>query len=348
MQGAKNDKLPVPVIISTTLLTNRLNECNKTDLSFKSLINALQTNIDDTCMLNTNKLSKRNRVNNPWITSGIINSISKRDRIYKKWKKTTTKLCKSGDPRLFEEYRRYRSRLSKLIKMSKQRYYNLKFENATGNYRQTWALINELRGKSKDALPSHFTININRSHIDNKYVIGIFIDLSKAFDTIDHKILLKKLYNYGVRDSAHNLIGSYLSNRYQSVKIDNEISCNLLVKYGVPQGSVLGPLLFLIYINDIINSVKSDNCEFILYADDTNIFIACKTLEKAAELGNEILAKVEEYMTSNLLHINLDKCCFMYFPPKNKFLTQGCDKNMLNNRKNKKSRAIKIMQPNAV
>ena len=131
----------------------------------------------------------------------------------------------------------------------------------------------------------HHSVNfINKSHIDNKHVIGIFIDLSKAFDTIDHKILLKKLYKYGVRGSAHNLIGRYLSNRYQHVKIGDETSDNLLVKFGVPQGSVLRPLLFLIYINDIINTAKSDNCEFILYADDTNIFIACKTLEKATEI----------------------------------------------------------------
>ena len=158
---------------------------------------------------------------------------------------------------------------------------------------------------------------------------------------LNHKILLQKLYNYGIRGSAQNLINSYLSNRYQHVKVDNETSDNLLVKLSVPQGSVLGPLLFLIYINDIIDTVKSDNCEFILYADDTNIFIACETLEKATTLANEILMRVQEYMTSNLLHIYLDKCCFMYFPPRNKFLkTQVYDKNTRNDR-NKKSKTKK-------
>ena len=90
-QGCKNNIKKVKYNFSkdnlcdlSKLLTNRLNQCNKTDISFKTVINALQTSIDDTCMLNTNRFSKRNRVNNPWITSGIINSISKRDHIYKK------------------------------------------------------------------------------------------------------------------------------------------------------------------------------------------------------------------------------------------------------------------------
>ena len=101
-------------------------------------------------------------------------------------------------------------------------------------------LSNTQFGFRKDHSTSHaihHSVNfINKSHRDNKHVIGIFIDLSKAFDTIDHKILLQKLYNYGIRGSAQNLINSYRSNRYQHVRVGNEISDNLLVKFGVPQG----------------------------------------------------------------------------------------------------------------
>ena len=150
--------------------------------------------------------------------------------------------------------------------------------------------------------------------IDNKlHVIGIFIDLSKAFDTIDHEKLLIKLENYGIRSTAHNLIKSYLSNRQQYTKFDNEKSDVLPVHYGVPQGSVLGPLLFLIYINDIIKS--STGGRFILYADDTNIFIAAKSISEVYQKSNAVLECISNYMHSNLLHINMTKCKYIYFKP---------------------------------
>ena len=98
----------------------------------------------------------------------------------------------------------------------------------------------------------HNSVNfIKSSHAKGKPVLGVFIDLSKAFDTIDHEILLHKLSNYGIRGNSHDIIQNYLSNRYHRVKIDNQSSEDLLVKFGVSQGSVLGPLLFLLHINDL-------------------------------------------------------------------------------------------------
>jgi hypothetical protein len=181
--------------------------------------------------------------------------------------------------------------------------------------------------------PGHSTVHaiqhsvniINDSHSTNKHVIGIFIDFSKAFDTLDHKILLEKLSNYGIRGPAHELLSSYLSNRKQCTNFLGECSELENVLYGVPQGSVLGPLLFLLYINDIVNCIKDENCKLVLYADDTNMFVIDISRDAAIKKANILLKRINEFTKSNMLHINIDKCCFMYFePPKvSKARTRG-------------------------
>ena len=143
------------------------------------------------------------------------------------------------------------------------------------------------------------------------HVFGIFINLSKAFDTIDHQILARKLNHYGVRGNALLLIKSYLFNRKQCVSALGEISEQLAVIFGVPQGSCLGPLLFLIYINDISNICNSN--ELILFADDTNIFVKAKSKHEVYIEANIILKQLSIYTMLNKLHVNLEKSCFMYF-----------------------------------
>jgi len=172
-------------------------------------------------------------------------------------------------------------------------------------------------GFRKGHSTSH-ALNYSISHIESslrekKHVIGIFIDLSKAFDTIDHSTLMKKLDNYGIRGNAYCLITSYLTNRKQYVNVLGEDSDKLPILFGVPQGSVLGPLLFLLYINDICNT--TDLGSFVLFADDTNIFVVSNTKSKAYEKANIVLKIVNNYMLCNKLHINLKKCCYMYFCP---------------------------------
>ena len=156
---------------------------------------------------------------------------------------------------------------------------------------------------------------IKNAHKQKKHVLGIFIDLSKAFDTLDHKILCAKLEISGVRGTPLSLLTSYLSDRYQYTSVNGIESEKKLVKYGVPQGSVLGPLLFLLYISDMLNCYKGIDYKFVLYADDTNLFVIDESREQAIKKANIILKGVNDYMQSNLLHINRNKCCFIHFEP---------------------------------
>ena len=174
-----------------------------------------------------------------------------------------------------------------------------------------------------------------------KHVLGVFIDLSKAFDTLDHSTLLSKLENYGVRGTALVLLKSYLTDRSQYVSFCKTTSEALGIKYGVPQGSILGPLLFLLYMNDITNCCTDESSKFVLYADDTNIFIIGPSKESTYLKANKVLEQVSKFMSSNLLHINMSKCCYIHFKPSNES-DETCARVRPYANENDKSRAIFI------
>ena len=149
--------------------------------------------------------------------------------------------------------------------------------------------------------------------LDNKkYVGAVLIDLKKAFDTVDHKILLKKLWCYGLQDQSFLWFESYLSDRKQMTLVNN-IESDLLDEdvYGVPQGSVLGPLLFLLYINDINNVIKNSYCH--LYADDTIIIQSASDPDILISGLERELNNINFWLENNKMTINTKKTEVIFF-----------------------------------
>ena len=131
------------------------------------------------------------------------------------------------------------------------------------------------------------------------------MDIRKAFDTIDHNILLQKLHFLGVRGVANSWLTSYLSKRMQYVEVCDCMYDLLQVKCGVPQGSVLGPLLFILYINDICNVSKVFDC--ILFADDTNLFCSDNDINDLCGIINVELDKLNTWFSVNKLSLSIQK-----------------------------------------
>lgn len=149
----------------------------------------------------------------------------------------------------------------------------------------------------------------------NYYTMGIFFDFSKAFDTVDHSILIQKLEYYGIRGIPLKWFESYLTNRKQYVQINNNSSSTSLVSRGVPQGSNLGPLLYIIYANDIHNAVNTDNSIIKLFADDSNLFLYHSNINELYNLAGQLCKCMYDWCTANNLRLNISKCSFMLFKP---------------------------------
>jgi hypothetical protein len=156
----------------------------------------------------------------------------------------------------------------------------------------------------------HFLNNISNALNEKKHTVAIFCDLRKAFDTVNHDILLKKLFKMGIRGVELHWFRDYLSNRKQFVFLDGKSSSLLDILIGVPQGSILGPLLFLLYINDLPLCTE---LMLILFADDTTLSASGDDLNQLTEYVNTEFQKVCEFFRSNKLSLHPEKTKFMIF-----------------------------------
>ena len=173
--------------------------------------------------------------------------------------------------------------------------------------------------------------NVLQNQASGKFTVSVFLDLKKAFDILDHKILLKKLQYYGIRNSCLGWFSSYLNNRSQCTLVNSSYSHFENVITGVPQGSTLGPILFLIYINDIVES--SSILKYILFADDTNISHSDANLDSLTRIINIELKSVTNWLLANKLSLNVEKAKYVIFagnkPFNDNFNIEMCNKNVM-------------------
>jgi len=195
----------------------------------------------------------------------------------------------------------------KLLKVVKKRLlnfllkYNLLYKHQYG-FRPKSGLANTIFGLVND---------IQTALDSGRISAGVFLDISKAFDTVDHNILLEKLQKYGIRGIPLQWFSSYLSERTQFVSVGDFDSRLLPVTHGVPQGSVSGPILFSLFVNDF--GKLPLNGKAILYADDTNIFYQGASSDLISDKIQEDLLCIQEWFLNNRLVLNADKCSMMWF-----------------------------------
>ena len=224
-------------------------------------------------------------------------------------------LYKKDDNKLLGNYRPI-SLLSSISKIFERVAFNQLYDYFTSNCLLYESQYGFRKLHSTELAALEFTDRISQEMDAKKIPFFIFLDLSKAFDTIDHNVLLSKLDSYGIKDIALDWFKSYLTNRTQYVDCNGISSSIRKIETGVPQGSILGPLLFIIYMNDI--HTVSNNLIFILYADDTTLSSpmcsftrGCDgNIEIVSTLINSELNKIADWLAVNKLSLNVQKTKF--------------------------------------
>ena len=250
-----------------------------------------------------------------------------------------TPIFKSGDSSQLTNYRPV-SVLSSYSKILERIVYN-RLINFINKHNILYKLQFGFRQKYDTSLALIYLVDKIVTALNNgDIVLGVFIDLKKAFDTVNHEILMKKLQKYGVRGIAYNWISDYITNRKQYVMFANNPSKEGVINCGVPQGSVLGPLLFILYVNDLVNV---SNLIFpLMFADDTNFFVSGSNAENLVTVMNGEMKKVVKWMKINKLSLNVAKTNYMIFTPPRYKITSSC-KVMINDTLISKVNNIKFL-----
>ena len=230
-------------------------------------------------------------------------------------------LCKSRERYLTTNYRPI-SLLTTISKILKKIIYQRTYKFLTDTDQLYKGQYGFRTKHSTENAISELLGNIVKGLEQNKYTIGVFLDLSKAFDSLNHKIPLQKLERYGIRGIAHKWFNSYLTGRKLRSKCTPESSGKLEysdyfdIDYGTPQGSCLGPLLFIIFTNDLHLIMENGNS--LLFADDTILYQSHSNLRYLKWSMQEDLKRIMDWFKANQLTLNLDKTVCMIFSPRNK------------------------------
>ena len=166
---------------------------------------------------------------------------------------------------------------------------------------------------------TELTEKIKQTCDSGKFTCGVILDLQKAFDTVNHNILLRKLEHYGIRGVSNIWFKSYFTNRKQHTYHGGIISDEKLIEYGVPQGSVLGPLLFIIFINDFHQAIEKSS---VHHFADTNLLLIDKSLKKINKCINRDLKCAVDWIRANKLSLNTSKTEIVLFKTRNKIITK--------------------------
>ena len=219
-------------------------------------------------------------------------------------------LFKSGEKDLMKNYRPI-SILPAFSKILERIMYNRIYSHVTNNLLLYDKQFGFQQKCSTEYAILQLTKEIYESFDEQKYTLGVFIDLSKAFDTVNHQLLLAKLPYFGIQGSYINWFKSYLSNRQQYVTYNDKKANIRTISCGVPQGSILGPLLFLLYVNDLQHASKI--IKAIMFADDTNFFYSDNNIKNMFKIVNQELKRVQIWFNANKLSLNVSKTKYSFF-----------------------------------